>query len=271
MSVSVIISTYNSPNWLQKVLWGFSVQTTKDFEIVIADDGSTAQTLEMIKSMRTELSMPIRHVWQTDDGFQKCRILNKAIVAAQGDYLIFTDGDCIPRADFVATHIQEARPDHFLSGGYFKLPMNTSLAISQADITSQRAFDVRWLTTVGLVRSHKDLKLTAQGWVGDLLNILSPARKTWNGNNSSCAKKHVVAVNGFNEHMQYGGEDCEFGDRLKHYGLRAKRIRFSTVCVHLDHSRGYVAEGMIKKNIEIRKQTIQNQTVRCSLGVDQWR
>ena len=270
MRASVIVSTYNSPDWLQKVLWGLSAQTTLDFEIVIADDGSSLQTQQMIDAMRMILPIPVQHIWQADEGFQKCRILNKAIVAAKSDYLIFTDGDCIPRADFVETHLREARANTFLSGGYFKLPMSASLAISQADIISQRAFDARWLKTVGLKPSHKDWKLTAQGWVSTLLNAVSPARKTWNGNNSSCAKKHAVAVNGFDERMQYGGEDCEFGDRLKHHGLQAKRIRFSTVCVHLDHARSYVDEAMLARNLEIRKQTLKNQTIRCSLGIDQW-
>ena len=40
MKTSVIFTTYNSPTWLEKVLWGFFSQTYRDFEIVIADDGS---------------------------------------------------------------------------------------------------------------------------------------------------------------------------------------------------------------------------------------
>ncbi len=270
MRTSIIISTYNSPAWLQKVLWGFAAQTAQDFEMVIADDGSSDETRRMIEQMRSTLPMPVQHVWQSDEGFQKCRILNKAIVAAQGEYLIFTDGDCIPRADFVATHLNEARAGWFLSGGYFKLPMSVSQAIQQDDIASQRAFDVNWLASNGLPRSHKDFKLTARGWVSSLLNTFSPARKTWNGNNSSCAKHDAIAINGFDERMQYGGEDCEFGDRLKHHGLKAKRIRFSTVCIHLDHTRGYVKPEMIEKNRAIRAQTIQSRVIRSPLGLDQW-
>lgn len=270
MFTSIIISTYNSPRWLQKVLWGFAAQSHQDFEIVIADDGSTQETQAMIEQMRCALGMPLQHVWQADEGFQKCRILNKAIVRAQGDYLVFTDGDCIPRADFVETHLRESRPNYFLSGGYFKLPMRASEAISEADIASQQAFDVDWLARHGLKRSHKDLKLTARGGVSNLLNMLSPARKTWNGNNASCAKKDALAVNGFDERMQYGGEDCEFGDRLKHLGLKAKRIRFSTVSIHLDHSRGYATPEMMRKNRAIRAQTKKERSIRSLLGLDQW-
>ncbi|HEY0046284.1 MAG TPA: glycosyltransferase, partial [Flavobacterium sp.] len=99
------MSTYNAEEWLEKVIWGFSVQTDKEFEIIIADDGSKPKTKEMLDDLRNKISMPLVHVWQEDDGFQKSRILNKAIVAARSNYLIFTDGDCIPRKDFVATHL----------------------------------------------------------------------------------------------------------------------------------------------------------------------
>ena len=98
-SVSIIISTYNQPEWLQKVLWGYEQQTQTDFEIIIADDGSTEETKMLIESFQKKSSFSILHVWQEDHGFQKTKILNKAIVASKGEYLILTDGDCIPRKD----------------------------------------------------------------------------------------------------------------------------------------------------------------------------
>src|SRR5690606_11434645 len=93
MRVSVILSTYNQPAWLELVLWGYSVQTHRDFEIVIADDGSTQATAEMLERMRVATGLDIKHVWHEDEGFRKCRILNLALVQATGDYTIFSDGD----------------------------------------------------------------------------------------------------------------------------------------------------------------------------------
>jgi len=90
-TVGVVISTYNSPAWLEKVLWGYMYQTRPADEIVIADDGSRDETRLLIESFKGKL--PINHVWQPDEGFQKSRILNKALVAATADYLIFTDHD----------------------------------------------------------------------------------------------------------------------------------------------------------------------------------
>ena len=129
MKLSVIITTYNSEEWLRKVLIGFSIQTFDDFEIIIADDGSTNKTKAVINEFSSVFKYPIQHVWQEDDGFRKSEILNKAILNAKTKYLLFTDGDCIPRNDFVAVHYKYKQKGYFLSGGYFKLPLAISSAI----------------------------------------------------------------------------------------------------------------------------------------------
>ncbi len=270
MKTSVIFTTYNSPVWLQKVLWGFFAQTHRDFEIVIADDGSRDDTRQLIDNIRGMSPMPIRHVWQADEGFQKSRILNKAIAAARGDYLIFTDGDCIPREDFVAEHLRHAEEACYLSGGYFKLPLDISKAITQEDIASRRVFSPEWLGEVGMsLGIIKSLKLTVRGRVGDWLNYL-PVKASWNGHNSSCHKKWAIAVNGFDEKMQYGGQDAEFGRRLRHLGVKAKRIRYSTICVHLDHGHGYVTPEMKANSARIRANTIKHRLTWAAVGLDQY-
>ena len=255
MKTSVIFTTYNSPASLEKVLWGFFAQTYQDFEIIIADDGSRDETRQLIQRMSATSPMPLRHVWQVDDGFQKSRILNKAIAAAQGEYLIFTDGDCIPREDFVAEHLRHAEDGCYLSGGYFKLPLDISKAITQEDVNSRRVFSPDWLRRCGMAMGViKAWKLTLRGPLGDLLNHL-PVKASWNGHNSSCHKKWAIAVNGFDENMQYGGQDAEFGRRLRHLGVKAKRIRYSTICVHLEHGHGYVTPEMKANSARIREHT----------------
>ena len=267
MKASVIMSTYNAEAWLEKVIWGFSVQTERDFEIIIADDGSGPKTKELLDRLREEIDVPLVHVWQEDNGFQKSQILNKAIMASNSDYLIFTDGDCIPRKDFVETHLNFREQGYFLSGGYFKLPMNISQAITKDDIFNQRCFDVKWLTDMGLSSKNK-LKLSATGFLATFLNFITPTKATWNGHNASGWKTDLVYINGFNQEMQYGGQDRELGERLFNKGLKAKQIRYSAVCVHLDHARGYVNEATWKKNYAIRKNTRDNKVVKTPIGID---
>lgn len=268
MKASVIFSTYNSEAWLEKTIWGFSAQTETDFEIIIADDGSKPATKELIDALRPQVKMPIIHVWQEDNGFQKSQILNKAIVASTTDYLIFTDGDCIPRKDFVAAHLKFREKGYFLSGGYFMLPMETSVAITKDDILSQRCFRLDWLTQHGLKSSFKNIKLAVTGNTADFLNWITPTKPTWNGHNASGWKEDLVAINGFNQEMQYGGQDRELGERLFNKGLKSKQIRYSAICVHLDHKRGYVNEETWKKNFAIRANTKKNKVVRTPVGID---
>ncbi len=267
MRVSVIVSTYNQPRWLQKMLWGFEQQTHKDFELIIADDGSGEETRVVIQDFQKKSPLTIIHVRQEDNGFQKTKILNKAILASKEQYLIFTDGDCIPRKDFVATHLRYHKKGVFLSGGYFKLPMDISRRISQVVIEQQHCFDPAWLLEQGLEKSFKLNKLSARGCKQKLLNTLTPTKATWDGNNASGWREDILAVNGFDERMQYGGEDREMGERLMNYGVTPLQIRYSAITIHLDHPRGYVTDDMIIKNKKIRKFTKKHKIVKTAYGI----
>ena len=265
--LSVIISTYNAEAWLEKVLWGYGCQTFKDFEIVIADDGSGPKTKVLIDTFRREYGLDINHVWQEDDGFQKSRILNKAVVACKSEYIVMSDGDCIPRADFMEIHATEMEVGCFLSGGYFMLPMDISTKIDKNDVLSGNCFDVKWLKSNGLKSSFKNNKLNSKGFKSKLLNTVTPTKPSWNGHNASGWKKDIVAVNGFDERMQYGGQDRELGERLVNYGIKPKQIRYSAVCVHLDHKRGYKTPESINKNLAIRATTKQEKLKRTAFGI----
>ncbi len=265
--ISVIISTYNSPEWLAKVLYGYNAQTFRNFEVIIADDGSDERTQKCIDELQKEVFFPISHVWHEDNGFQKTIILNKAILATTTDYILMTDGDCVPREDFVEHHIKHREEGCFLSGGYFKLPMDLSQRITKDDIYSGRCFDMDWLRKNGIKISFKNNKLIASGLRSWLLNFTTPTTPSWNGHNASGWKKDFLEVNGFDERMQYGGEDREFGERLANNGIKSKQIRYSTVCIHLDHARGYVKPEMIQKNLQIRKETKDQKKKWTEFGI----
>lgn len=266
-AVSVILSTYNSVDWLEKVLWSYYFQRFQDFEIIVADDGSTSSTVDLIQSFRADYGMRIIHVWQEDEGFQKCRILNKALLACATDYVLMSDGDCIARADYVETHYRRRRPGCFLSGGYFKLPMDISLKINKEDIEHQRCFDIAWLQSHGLPSSFTNNKLTARGMWRLLLEKSTPTKASWNGHNASGWLRDILDINGFDERMQYGGQDRELGERLKNNGIRSLQVRYSAICVHLDHKRGYRNQQSIDTNRAIRKETKRAKTTYTPYGI----
>ncbi len=268
MKLSIIISTYNSEEWLSKVLFGYSLQTEKDIEIVIADDGSTSKTKEVIESFKNKFSNPIIHVWQEDNGFQKTKILNKAIIRSNSDYLLFTDGDCIPRKDFVFAHLKYKEEGYFLSGGYFKLPLFISKNIRFEDIENQNCFSFKWLKIKGLKWNFKANKLINNSFFSIFMNFITPTKRSWNGHNSSGFKKDIIAINGFNEEMQYGGEDRELGERLQNFGLKSKQIRYSAICLHLEHERNYSSQETWKKNNTIRKNNLDNKVTYIEKGLD---
>lgn len=267
ISVGVIISTYNNPTWLEKVLWGFSHQSYSNFELIIADDGSGEDTRSLIQRFQKESILNIKHIWHEDDGFQKSKILNKALTSSESNYLIFTDQDCIPRYDFVETHVRMSKKGYFLSGGYFKLPMNISNGISKFDIDNENAFNLKWLYSKGLKYSFKCSKLWKNHYWSTFMNAITPAAASWNGCNASGWKSDMLAINGFNEDMQYGGQDREFGERLWNLGLKSKQIRYSAICIHLDHNRPYKTEQTLSKNKKIRKETHKKHQVETINGI----
>lgn len=252
--IGVVITTYNSPLWLKNVLFGYEAQTQKDFTVLIADDGSGQPTQDVVDFFKARAILNIVHVWHEDKGFQKCQILNKTIAQTDCDYLIFTDGDCIPEPDFISLHQQLAEPGYFLSGGYVKLTTPVSKDITGADIASGQIFDREWLIKHGQPNSHKLWKLIKNKNIKAFLNAITPTKATWNGMNSSTWKSDIVACNGFNEDMQYGGLDRELGERLYNHGLKGKQVRYSISCLHLDHPRSYDTPETWKKNYGIRNE-----------------
>jgi glycosyltransferase involved in cell wall biosynthesis len=271
MRLSVIFSTYKSPAWLEKTFWGFLEQSHREFEIIVADDGSGDKTRELVDQYREHfaaIGVGLRHEWQADEGFRKCRILNRAIVAASSDYLVFTDGDCICRRDFLATHAARAERGYYLSGSYFKLPMETSLAIRREDVAEQRCFDWNWLRANGLPKSAKRSKIATGPGRAKWMNRLTPTACNLKGSNASAWREDLLAVGGFDERMRWGGLDRELGVRLQNRGIRARHVRYDAICVHLNHARGYKDPEMVRANKELRLNVARTGTTRTDYGIE---
>lgn len=265
--ITVIIATYNKVDWLEKVLYGYSVQTTTKFNLIIADDGSTSETKALIDQFKANYPVEITHAWHEDKGYRRQKILNEAIVMASNPYILFTDGDCIPREDFVETHAKYAEKGYFLSGGYCKLPMSTSQIITEHDIKTKACFEVKWLKSKGELGQRNQLKLNAKEGLANFLDVVTPTGATFNNCNSSAWKSDLIAINGYDERMQYGGPDRELGERLINYGIKTKQIRHKAICLHLDHARGYKTQESLDRNLAIRAKVKKNHLKWTEYGI----
>ena len=177
-SVSVILSTYNAPDLLEKAIWGYQRQTFTDFELIVADDGSSPETALLCRRLQRHTQQPIRHVWHEDRGFRKCVILNRH-PCRTGAYLVFSDGDCIPRG-FLQVHWSYAQPGDS-SQAAACVPRQLSSQIEHADIWSGRAFDAAWLVKQGLAEPQMHKLVAGRA---PLFNHLWPTKATWNGHNA---------------------------------------------------------------------------------------
>lgn len=269
LRVSVVVTTYNQPRQLELVLWGYAVQTYPFFEVVVADDGSGPETRAVIERMRAELEIGPRivHVWHEDRGFRKTEILNRAILAAHLEYLLFTDGDCIPRRDLLSTHARLARRGRFLSGGYLKLPAGVTAAVDAEAVLANRVFKPAWLRAHGWRGGRHGLRLTRSRVLAAALDATTSTRPTWNGHNASGWKDDLLAVNGYDTDMAYGGLDRALGERLENAGIRGVQVRFRAPVLHLHHERPYVDPARVERNREFRARIRREGIVRAPRGI----
>jgi glycosyltransferase involved in cell wall biosynthesis len=233
--ISVIVSTYNRLDALNATLRSLVRQAEKNFEIVVADDGSGPQTRELVRTWAAKLDVPLRHVWQEDRGFRLAEIRNRAIAASAGDYLIFLDGDCVARPDFVAAHRALAEVGYFVGGNR----VLASQALTQ-DILARNLEPEHW--SLSAWAAHR-----ARGDINRLLPLMSlplgPLRKRhageWEGvrgGNFAFHRADLERVDGFETSFTgWGLEDSDIVIRMIRSGVRRKDGRFATGVLHLWH------------------------------------
>jgi len=266
-AASVILATYRHPELLRRVLWGYRFQSTSDFEVLVADDGSGPDTAAVVAEASSELPVPVRHVWHEDQGYRKCTILNRAVSLARSPYLIFSDGDCIPRNDFVEAHLRLRRPGRFLSGGTLRLREEATPMIDRDVIESGRATDLAWLRGTGWRPGRRQLRLVRSRRLAAFLDHVTPTSATWNGCNASVERDAVFEANGFECSLGSGGQDREFGARLNNAGLRGIQVRHRAVLVHLYHTRPYRTAESEADTLRARLEVERSGRVRAKNGI----
>lgn len=235
-TISVVMTTYNRPDALAAVVRACFMQSDKNFEIIIADDGSTANTRACVEALAATAPIPLRHVWQPDQGFRAAMARNRGTLAARGDYIVFLDGDCIPQRDFIARHRALAQPGYLVSGSRILLSeaLTRRVLDERIDIAGAPA-----LTRLGW-RLHGDLNKTLQPLGLRWPDLGRTSKKfSWRrikSCNLGVWRSDLDKVNGFDESFTgWGHEDSDLVVRLFHAGVLRKDGAFATEVFHLWH------------------------------------
>lgn len=261
---SLITTTYNWPEALEVVLDSVARQRLMPKEVVIADDGSGSTTRTTIDRISQNFPCPIKHIWHEDNGYQAAMIRNKAVAAAEGDYLIFLDSDCILRPDFIHQHLRLSRPGHFVAGNRILLSEEYSRQVLEQgiDLASKRPFS---FSREQVNRRWSMLPLP----MGPLRHVLPNTWKNVKACNMSMFREDFVRVNGFEERFEgWGYEDSDLIVRLLNTGSRRISGRFATTVFHLWHNsnKSQLEEG----NWRRLQDTVRNGGLAAERGIDQY-
>ena len=245
--ISILLATYNWPQALKLCLESLATQSDRDFEIIIADDGSGKETKELIDSMKAAYPVPITHLWQEDLGFRKTIILNQAVAAAQGNYLIFLDGDCLVQPDFVARHRALAQKGYLVTGSRVLLSESLTKQLLQWPGWSFQNLMAKLLghRVNGGINKYWPLKIKLGD--GAWRHYKKFVWRRIKGCNMACWKDDAKAIHGFDETMTgWGHEDADFVFRLQRNHIIRKSGSWATEVFHLFHKihdQGKAAEN----------------------------
>ncbi|MFN5006594.1 MAG: glycosyltransferase [Ignavibacteria bacterium] len=258
--ISLIIAVYKNVKALDLIFQSLSLQTFQDFEALVAEDGQDEAMHVFIDQAHQSYRFPIRHLTHEDDGFRKIVIGNEAIRNANGEYVIFIDGDCILHPRFIEEYHKAMKPGSFYFGRRVLLGPKTT-----RDLYTKSGFSIP--STLSLLLSDSTQVREAL-----YLPFLSPKEKVnreiW-GCNWGVSKQHLLEVNGFDEDytLPCFGEDLDIDWRLAKLGLKRYSLKNKAIQYHMYHPLIW------DKNIESRGRKLYEQKrddgfVRCLNGIE---
>ncbi|NIR42837.1 MAG: glycosyltransferase [Gemmatimonadetes bacterium] len=264
---SVIVSTYNRPDALERVLLDLDRQTVEGFEVVVADDGSSDETRRTIDEVRGQVQYPLRHTWQEDHGFRAARARNLAVGKASGDYLIFLDGDCLPRPDFLEGHRWLAERGRWVRGNRVNLTEEFTERVLSEELPVADWPLWRWVLARlrgEAVRTTPLLRLRTQA-----LRKSNPRK--WRGARScnfGCWRDDFMRVDGYDDaYTGWGREDSDLAIRLINAGVYRKDGRYVVPVLHLWHPSE--DRSAWDENDALLNEVLESGAARARLGISQ--
>jgi glycosyltransferase involved in cell wall biosynthesis len=263
--ISLIVTTYDRVDALDAVLRSLSRQVDRDFEVVIADDGSGPDTAKMIEDWKGRLGAPLKHVWHEHRDFRAGEIRNRGILASAGRYCVFLDGDCIARPDFLARHRALAEPGWFVTGNRVLLTERLTADVLQKHLEPERWGLVDWIGrrfSGGLNRLLPVLNLSA----GPLRKLNSGKWQGAQSCNLAIWRADLDRVDGFDATFSgWGKEDSDLVIRLLHAGICRKDGRCATGVLHLWHPSA--DRSRLPENERMLARVIESDRVRAERGM----
>jgi glycosyltransferase involved in cell wall biosynthesis len=230
--VSVVIGTYNDANIIEATLAAFAVQSFRDFELVLADDGSDQDYSPVLAAWASRFAHGIQHVTQHKRGFRKARVLNRAVIVGRFDPLIVSDMDCLPHPDFVRNHLAYVEPGVAITGRRTHVSRDV---VPSPEKILEGGLGFGALTLIGF-RVRGKARIIEHGFVSPIL--YESHNRRLHGSNFSVCRQDIEAVNGWNEEFEgWGDEDSDLGLRLQHSGVRIRNLRNKVIQFHLLHDR----------------------------------
>lgn len=263
---SVIVSFYNRIDYLKLVFAGFENQTEKDFEIIIADDGSNQKVVNQLYNIIPNYPFRIKHIWHEDKGFRKNKILNKALLASESNYLIFIDGDCVPHSYFVEGHLSNAEKDKILTGRRVNLSKSFSEQLTEEKINKKFLENSFYKLLIdSIIGKSMDVEKGIYLNNKYLLNFFNRKQRGILGCNFSLFKQDIININGFDERYEAPsiGEDSDIQFRLELIGKKIKSINHIAIQYHLYHK----TQERLQKNLDLFNEVKKNKIFFTPFGI----
>lgn len=257
--VSAVIACYNDADIVERNLAAFARQSYRDFELIIADDGSREDYRPILERWAPRFLHPIQHVRHEDLGFRKTRVLNRALHVSRFDRLIFVDMDCLPHPDFVRNHVRYLEPGGVLACRRVNVQRQDVPSAEQIWQSGLRFGPARllrlWLRRrAGLIEHGIVLPVAYEtGYRGIL------------GSNFSAWKADLENINGFNaEFAGPGWEDTDIDYRLRLAGVKIRTLRHKIVEYHVEHPVRVISDAL---NYERLAAVQTKQAMRATIGL----